>query len=118
MDSHGDHMLSWPAPPGQERTEEQWALIAGQVRHAANKLGTALPLCLPGEPQQCGRSAQQHALAWAAELKARSHHLIEVYAPSAEAASYAAGVLYKDRLSALRSGGQPTRGFIMQPPQG
>ncbi|MFZ3473970.1 hypothetical protein ACODT3_06310 [Streptomyces sp. 4.24] len=103
MDPHGDHMLGRPAPPGRERTEDQWALIAGQVRHAANKLGTALPLCMPGEPQQCGQSAQQHALAWAAELKARAHHLIEVYAPSVEAASYAAGPLYKERLDALRT---------------
>ncbi|MFJ7266669.1 hypothetical protein ACIQV3_08365 [Streptomyces sp. NPDC099050] len=102
MDPHGEVILSWPAPPGSERTEEQWAAIAGQVRHAANKLGAALPACLPGEPRQCGRSAQQHALAWAAELKARSHHLIEVYAPSVEAASYAAGPLYKERLAALR----------------
>ncbi|WP_327169581.1 hypothetical protein [Streptomyces subrutilus] len=102
MDPHGDHMLSWPAPPGEERSDEQWTAIAGQVRHAANKLGQPLPLCLPGEPRQCGRSAQQHALAWAAELKARAHHLIEGYAPSAEAASYAAGTLFKERLGALR----------------
>ncbi|MCX5197241.1 hypothetical protein OOK31_25640 [Streptomyces sp. NBC_00249] len=102
MDPHGETLLSWPAPPGSERTEEQWAVIAGQVRHAANKLGAPLPACLPGEPRECGRSAQQHALAWAAEVKARSHHLIEVYAPSAEAASYAAGSLYKERLAALR----------------
>ncbi|MEU4947745.1 hypothetical protein [Streptomyces lavendulae] len=103
MDPHGDHMLAWPAPPGQERTEEQWAVIAGQVRHAANKLGDPLPACLPGEPRQCGRSAQQHALAWAAELKARSHYLIEVYAPSEEAAGYAAGTLYRERLAELRA---------------
>jgi hypothetical protein len=103
MDPHGDHMLSWPAPPGQQRTDEQWATIAGMVRHAANKLGAALPLCLPGEPQQCGRSAQQHALAWAAEVKARAHHLIESCAPSEGAATYAAGQLYKERLTALRA---------------
>ncbi|MFE2360100.1 hypothetical protein [Streptomyces virginiae] len=103
MDPHGDHLLSWPALPERQRTEDQWAAIAGQIRHAANKLGEPLPLCLPGEPRQCGRSAQQHALAWAAELKARSHHLIETYAPSAEAASYAAGPLYKERLAALRA---------------
>ncbi|MEV6957176.1 hypothetical protein [Streptomyces sp. NPDC051183] len=103
MDPHGDHLLGWPPPPGQQRTEEQWATIAGMVRHAANKLGSPLPLCLPGEPQQCGRAAQQHALAWAAELKARSHHLIETYAPSAEAAAYAAGPLFKERLGALRA---------------
>ncbi|AZM93334.1 hypothetical protein D1J60_25520 [Streptomyces sp. W1SF4] len=103
MDPHGESFLGWPAPPGQERTEAQWTAIAGQVRHAANKLGDPLPLCMPGEPQQCGRSAQQHALAWAAELKARSHHLIESYAPSAEAGTYAAGALYKERLEALRT---------------
>ncbi|MEU6309926.1 hypothetical protein [Streptomyces sp. NPDC047014] len=103
MDPHGDHLLGWPAPPGGQRTEEQWATLAGMVRHAANKLGQPLPLCLPGEPQQCGLSAQQHALAWSAEVKARAHHLIESAAPSAEAASYAAGQLYKERLTALRA---------------
>ncbi|MFB0632733.1 hypothetical protein [Streptomyces sp. AB3(2024)] len=55
MDPHGNHMLGWPAPPAQQGTEEHWTVIAGQVRHAANKLGPALPLCMPGEPQQCGR---------------------------------------------------------------
>ncbi|CAM5682838.1 hypothetical protein SAVIM338S_07387 [Streptomyces avidinii] len=105
MDAHGDGMTRWPAAPGRavERTEAQWALIAGQVRHAANKLGSPLPLCLPGEPRQCGRTAQQHALAWSAELKARAHHLIESSAPSEEAAAWVAGPLFKERLVALRA---------------
>ncbi|MEU0689992.1 hypothetical protein ABZ350_24105, partial [Streptomyces uncialis] len=42
-------------PP--QRTEEQWLKIARYVRHAANKLGPGLPLCLAGEPEDCGSSA-------------------------------------------------------------
>ncbi|MFJ3973956.1 hypothetical protein [Streptomyces sp. NPDC090021] len=101
MDPHGNHTLAWPAPPGQRRNDEQWTAIARQVRHAAKNLGPALPLCLPGEPQQCGRSARHHALGWAAELKAQAHRLIEACAPSEQTAAYAAGSLYKERLTAL-----------------
>ncbi|MFE7127975.1 hypothetical protein [Streptomyces sp. NPDC057617] len=91
------------------RTDEEWAHIARYVRHAVNKVGPELPLCLPGEPQECGQSAQQHVLLWAADLKARAHHLIEESAPSRDEATYYAGPLYKDKLSVLRdsSGRQP-----------
>ncbi|MFB7272721.1 hypothetical protein [Streptomyces sp. NPDC056244] len=57
---------------------------------------------MPGEPQECGQSARQHVLLWAADLKARAHHLIEESAPSRDEATYHAGPLYKDKLSVLR----------------
>lgn len=104
MDPHGDELTLWTTgTPMVQRTEDEWALRAGWVRHAANKLGPDLPLCLPGEPQECGRSAQQHALAWAAEVKARAHRFIEVNAPTAHTATAFAGDLYKERLAALRA---------------
>ncbi|MEV0035091.1 hypothetical protein [Streptomyces sp. NPDC050804] len=85
------------------RTDEQWKRTAIYVRHAYNKLSVRdLPLCLPGEPQECGQSAQQHVLLWAADLKAAAHHLIEESAPSHDEAAYHAGPLYKDKLSVLR----------------
>ncbi|MFW6691598.1 hypothetical protein [Streptomyces sp. MAR4 CNX-425] len=105
MDDHGDDFGAWTEADANgpvQRTDEQWALIAGYVRHAANKLGDDLPVCLPGEPKECGRPAQQHVLAWAAELKARAHHLIETSAPSEEHAAHAAGPLYRRRLEELR----------------
>lgn len=103
MDAHGDELTLWTTDGSTvQRTEAEWALIAGYVRHAATKLGPDLPMCLPGEPQQCGRSAQQHVLAWSAELKARAHRLIETSAPSVHTAAAFAGPLYKDRLAALR----------------
>ncbi|MFD8965233.1 hypothetical protein ACFV0C_09545 [Streptomyces sp. NPDC059568] len=86
------------------RTDEEWAHIARWVRYAANKVGRPeLPLCLPGEPQECGQSMQQHVLLWAADLKAAAHHLIEESAPSHDEAAYHAGPLYKDKLSVLRA---------------
>ncbi|MEE1790842.1 hypothetical protein PUR28_08690 [Streptomyces sp. BE308] len=84
------------------RTDDEWADIARWVRHAANKVGPALPLCLPGEPQECGRNAQQHVQLWSSDLKARAHHLIEDSALSREEAAYSAGPMYKEKLSALR----------------
>ncbi|MER8073768.1 hypothetical protein ABTZ59_36720 [Streptomyces sp. NPDC094034] len=85
------------------RTDEQWQRTAMYVRHAYNKLSVRdLPLCLPGEPKECGQSAQQHVLLWAADLKAAAHHLIEESAPSHEDAAYYAGTLYWDKLSVLR----------------
>ncbi|OII64293.1 hypothetical protein BJP40_00020 [Streptomyces sp. CC53] len=114
MDEHGDHFQAWASGQdpqvwagsreGQavQHTEEQWEAIARHVRHAANKLGPDLPLCLPGEPRACGRTAQQHALTWAAELKARAHHLIEEHAPSLLHAAYFTGPHYQTRLEHLR----------------
>lgn len=105
MDDHGDDFGRWGEDRGAhavQRTEEEWARIAGYVRHAANKVGPTLPLCLPGEPHECGRSAQQHVLAWSAHLKAVAHHLIEQAAPSEARAVHAAGPLYQRRLAELR----------------
>ncbi|GAA2127121.1 hypothetical protein [Streptomyces synnematoformans] len=104
MTDHGDD-YDGPTDPdagAPVRSDEEWAQIAGYTRHAANKLGDDLPLCLPGEPDECGRGPQQHVLAWAAELKARAHHLIETSAPSEARAAHVAGPLYRRRLEELR----------------
>jgi hypothetical protein len=106
MDDHGDDFGRWDADRGAgavQRTEEEWVRVAGYIRHAANKVGPTLPLCLPGEPQECGRSAQQHVLAWSAHLKAVAHHLIEQAAPSEARAAHVAGPLYQRRLAELRA---------------
>ncbi|MFD8461187.1 hypothetical protein ACFV27_28630 [Streptomyces antimycoticus] len=108
MDDHGDDFGRWVMEGNAvQRTEEEWATIAGYIRHAANKVGPVLPLCLPGEPQECGRSAQQHVLAWAAQLKAAAHHLIEQSAPSEARAAHVAGPLYQRRLAELRAQNAP-----------
>ncbi|MFJ1710018.1 hypothetical protein [Streptomyces sp. NPDC088260] len=104
MDDHGDDFGQWDTEASAvQRTEDEWTTIAGHVRHAANKIGPTLPLCLPGEPQECGRSAQQHVLAWAAHLKAAAHHVIEQTAPSEARAAYVAGPLYRRKLAGLRA---------------
>ncbi|MBW1601955.1 hypothetical protein JJV70_07485 [Streptomyces sp. JJ66] len=105
MDAHGDDFGRWMAEGAVgtvQRTEEEWTVIAGYVRHAANKVGPPLPLCLPGESQECGRTAQQHVLAWAAALKAAAHHIIEQSAPSQARAAHVAGPLYQQHLAQLR----------------
>ncbi|MFE5771460.1 hypothetical protein ACFQ7O_24205 [Streptomyces sp. NPDC056485] len=106
MDDHGDDFSVWVGDgqpdPFAYRTEEDWAAIAGYVRHSANKLGQPLPLCLPGEPQACGRSSRQHVMAWGAELKARAQRVIEDAAPSPAHATYASGPLYQHHLATLR----------------
>lgn len=109
MDDHGDDFGRWfqEGQVGVQRTEEQWLTIARYVRHAANKLSPDLPLCLPGEPQECGRTAQQHVLAWSAHLKAVAHHLIEEAAPSPARAAHVAGPLYQRRLAELRAENPP-----------
>lgn len=109
MDDHGDDFGVWrvEGPPGGwqalDRSEEEWLTIARYVRHAANKLGPQLPLCLPGEPDHCGRSAQQHVLAWSAHLKAAAQHLIDQSAPSGARGAHAAGPLFQRRLEQLRA---------------
>ncbi|MER5863805.1 hypothetical protein [Kitasatospora sp. NPDC002040] len=115
MDDHGDHYgddwTPWPgdAPTGwATRTPDQWLDVARYVRHAANKIGPDLPLCLPGEPQQCGRSAQQHVVLWSADLKARAHHLIETAAPTQPYGVWAAKSLFRSRVGELRN--QATEG--------
>ncbi|GAV46407.1 hypothetical protein [Streptomyces acidiscabies] len=105
MDDHGDDFGPWgweSASTAVRRTEEEWATIARYIRQAANKVGPSLPVCLPGEPKECGRTAQQHVLAWSAHLKAVAHHLIEQYTPSEARGAHAAGPLYQRRLAALR----------------
>lgn len=106
MDDHGDDFGPWGwegESNAVRRTEDEWLTIARYLRHAANKLGPQLPLCLPGEPQECGRTAQQHVIAWAAHLKAVSHHLIEQATPSEPRGAHAIGPLYQRRLSELRA---------------
>lgn len=109
MDDHGDDFGRWVAEGSNaiQRTEQEWATIAGYIRHAANKIGPQLPLCLPGEPQECGRTAQQHVLAWAAHLKAVAHHVIEQSAPSQARAAHVSGPLYQRRLAELRAQSAP-----------
>ncbi|GHJ01630.1 hypothetical protein TPA0906_34950 [Streptomyces olivaceus] len=86
-----------------ERTEDEWARIAGYVRHTLNKLAPQpLPLCLPGEPQECGKTAREHVLLWSAELKAVAHDLIETSAPTREDAVHYSGPLYRQTLESLR----------------
>ncbi|WP_217166153.1 hypothetical protein [Streptomyces sp. AC512_CC834] len=86
-----------------ERTEEEWARIAGYVRHTLNKLAPQpLPLCLPDEPQACGKDAREHVLLWSAELKAVAHNLIETSAPTREDAVHYSGPLYRQTLESLR----------------
>ncbi|MCX3062231.1 hypothetical protein [Streptomyces beihaiensis] len=104
MDDHGDDFGPWEGQRGTDsRTDEDWLTVARYVRHAANKLGPELPLCLPGEPQACGRSAQQHVVSWSAHLKAVAHHLIERSTPSEARGVHAAGPLYQRRLADLRA---------------
>jgi hypothetical protein len=105
MHDHGDDFGRWQAEDAEavRRTEDEWLTLARYVRHAANKVGPELPLCLPGEPEECGRSAQQHVLAWAAALKAAAHHIIEQSAPSKARAAHVAGPLYQRRLAELRT---------------
>lgn len=108
MDDHGDHFGKWldsPNPAFVQRTEEQWEQIARYVRQAEGKIGPPLPLCLPGEPRECGRSPQQHVLAWAAAVKAAAQHIIEQAAPTPAEAAYTAGPLYQQRLLELRRQG-------------
>ncbi|RDG31034.1 hypothetical protein [Streptomyces corynorhini] len=106
MDDHGDDFGPWGwenEGSAIRRSEDEWLTVARYLRHAANKLGPQLPLCLPGEPKQCGRTAQQHVIAWAAHLKAVSHHLIEQATPSEARGAHAIGPLYQRRLSELRA---------------
>lgn len=111
MDDHGDDYGNWfqEGRHGIQRSEEEWLTMARYVRHAALKvLGLEqIPLCLPGEPQECGRGAQQHVLAWAAQLKAAAQHLIEDAAPSPARAAHVAGPLYQRRLAELRHQNPP-----------
>lgn len=107
MDDHGDDFGPWgwesESDGTVQRTEDDWLTIARYIRHAADKLGPVLPLCLPGEPQECGRPAQQHVVAWSAHLKAVAHHLIEQSTPSEARGAHAAGPLYQRRLAELRA---------------
>ncbi|MGK5630366.1 hypothetical protein [Streptomyces sp. URMC 123] len=104
---HGDDFQTWLdgdyAGQPVQRSEDEWALIAGHLRHAANKIGPPLPLCLPGEPQECGRTAQQHVLVWGAAVKAAAQRLIEEAAPTPANAAFAAGPLYQRHLAELRA---------------
>ncbi|MFD4537558.1 hypothetical protein ACFWNL_29075 [Kitasatospora sp. NPDC058397] len=111
MDDHGDGIgQDWTPWPGDmangwqpARTPDQWLDVARYVRHSANKIGDPLPLCLPGEPHECGRSAQQHAVVWGAVLKARAHHVIEMAAPTQEYGTWAAKTHFRRLLDKLRA---------------
>ncbi|MFF2543964.1 hypothetical protein ACFVUY_15515 [Kitasatospora sp. NPDC058063] len=105
MDDHGDDWAPWPGDLNNgwpARTADQWLDVARYVRHAANKIGDPLPLCLPGEPHACGRSAQHHAVLWGGVLKARAHHVIEMAAPTQEYGAWAAKTLYRVEVDKLR----------------
>ncbi|WP_367123827.1 hypothetical protein [Streptomyces phytohabitans] len=107
MQEHGDDFDVWCAESGDVggwRSDEEWLSVARFVRHAANKLlAEDLPLCLPGEPRQCGRPARQHVLAWGAVLKAAAQQVIEDASPSPAHSSYAGQTLYHRSLAELRA---------------
>ncbi|MFE2290064.1 hypothetical protein [Streptomyces sp. NPDC059452] len=107
MHDHGDDFGAWCGDLGsatQHRSEEEWLSVARYVRHSANKLlPEPLPLCLPGEPQQCGRAAQQHVLAWGAVLKAAAQRVIEDASPAPAHTNYAGDTLYHRSLAELRA---------------
>ncbi|MFE5901117.1 hypothetical protein ACFQ67_27385 [Streptomyces sp. NPDC056488] len=106
MSDHGDDFNAWcgDSAPAIHRTEDQWLTEARFIRHAANKLlPKDLPLCLPGEPGECGRGAQQHVLAWGAALKAAAQHVIENASPAPAYTYYAGQTLYQRSLSDLRA---------------
>ncbi|GEB54365.1 MULTISPECIES: hypothetical protein [Streptomyces] len=111
MHDHGDDFGAWcgdHGSTGAHRTEEEWLGVARYVRHAANKiLPEPLPLCLPGEPQECGRTAQQHVMAWGAALKAGAQSVIEDAAPAPAHAAFAGSVLYQRSLDEMRTQGAP-----------
>ncbi|GGU78138.1 hypothetical protein ACFWGE_06130 [Streptomyces bacillaris] len=106
MHDHGDDFGAWCGDTGSataHRTEEEWLDVARYVRHAANKLlPHPLPLCLPGEPQECGRAAQQHVLAWGAVLKAAAQHVIEGASQTPAHVLYAGQTLYQRSLAEMR----------------
>lgn len=104
---HGDDFTVWvgaeQGPVARpQRTEEESAAIARHLRHAANKLGPQLPLCLPGEPQECGRNSHQHVLVWAAAVKAAAQNLIETESSTGAQAAFTAGPLYQRYLDGHR----------------
>ncbi|MER7045811.1 hypothetical protein [Streptomyces jumonjinensis] len=104
-DDHGDDFTAWLHGQREpvKRTDEYWEQMARFMRQAASKAGPPLPLCLPGEPQECGRDGRQHTLAWAAALKAAAQHIIETNAATPAETSYYSGQLYQRRLVALRT---------------
>ncbi|MGW2860807.1 hypothetical protein [Streptomyces sp. NPDC001205] len=110
---HGDDFPTWAGDQSgvepMQRSEEEWTRMAGFVRHAANKIGPELPLCLPGEPQQCGRDARLHVLVWSAWLKAAAHHVLEEAAGYPSQAAFAAGPLYQRYLAELRATAEAPR---------
>lgn len=54
---------------------ERWAEVARGARRALAELGYhGLPACMPGEAAPCGASAELHALAYFATLKAVADH--------------------------------------------
>jgi hypothetical protein len=60
--------------------DQDWANLARGSREALRQIGyTVTPRCLPGEPDACGGSFAQHAMANLATLTAAAnHHLIHM----------------------------------------
>lgn len=61
-------------------SDQAWAELAQGSREALRQLGyTITPQCLPGEPDECGGTFAQHAMAHLATLKAvADHHLMHL----------------------------------------
>lgn len=61
-------------------SDQAWAALARGSREALRQLGYMItPQCLPGEPDECGGTFAQHAMAQLATLKAvADHHLMHL----------------------------------------
>jgi hypothetical protein len=71
---------------------EEWAMEARAVRRALAAVGEIVPECLPGEPGDCGITAQNHHGVWSAMLKARAQLMIEANHEKPEATHYGEAV--------------------------
>ena len=78
--------------------DKAWEDLAHGSREALAQLGYMVgPDCLPGEPDACGGTFAQHALAHLSALKAvADHHLAHLHAPPLTAAQ-----IYSDTLAGL-----------------
>jgi hypothetical protein len=59
-------------------SDESWKQVAGDSREALALMGYPVaPRCLPGEPDACGGTFAEHALAHMATLKAICDHQLD-----------------------------------------
>jgi hypothetical protein len=62
-----------------------WREVAEAARGALALLGWASPDCLPGEPEECGGSDAEHAVAYLGALRAVVEYRITHLGPGARA---------------------------------